>query len=282
MEYDQSLQFQGQKYHFKTWYEQFANKYEELAEKDGVLKAFSSLSQMRIEIDNKLDSLKDELELFSQMISDILQPDFEIDSKTNIDALYSEISIASKLTFSKYTIGDFNIGAMDRERLQEKLKEYLKVTDQKSNKGLLYQVPLAYKKRYIADKLYHQMKAINYLIEKLISEDYPKSVPKLEINKGELEAFLLDKKETRGTNTPEEFFRDIYTILLEINRKDKKDSELFRKDGSLIIKRATEYALEQEDYFEKWGKDEENEDKGFVFEWHEKKFKEIYEALFKN
>lgn len=276
----QKFRHKQPKEHFDEWYDKLCEEYFREASDKGSFYAFSILSQFRAEIEHKMDSLKKELDLYSDMLKKILRPDEEITRDSDVYALHHEIRLLTVITFTSETVGNFMYGSSDKGYLEEKLRDYMKGTDQKVDGNLIRKAPLAYKKRFLADKLKYQILAADYLIEQLIEEDYPSDISELDDDDEAIEEFLREKKSTSGKKTPEDFLRDIYEMILEI--LGKNDEEMFRKNGKLIYKRAAEYALDDKDYFEKWGKKGENDEDGFSFEWHQKKFKEIYEQLFLN
>lgn len=286
------------------WYDRYSQVYESIAETSSPYEAFTKLVLIRNEIESQLERAKKSLEKFSEELKAILINEDELERGSELEQLHHNISLGCLLTFTSATFGNFREGGMNLKKsnkelqrierdfpnekhytqpLEEIVREYLRETNQKGNRGLIQKIPKAFELRFLADKLTYQKTALDIHIQRLLLFDFPQKVPTLSLTERErLTKFLSEQQEKRNS-TSIELFTDIYFLIKRLEQ-DKEEPHLFNSKGKLVYSVAAGIALDihkdnpYNDFAKRWKKTEKNPN-GVSKSWLEKKIKEVYEGV---
>lgn len=301
--YKEHYYHSGRKDNFNRWINLFSESYNNIAGKQGALKAVNDLISLKNETQTRYESLKSFLKDYTNELLGILIDKNKLTLDTPLDRLHSEIRLTARAGFSPDTLGNFGYGSLTISeesdlvlditkdvntynvsylRLKDKIILYLHLTKQRKS-SVVVQFSKAQEKRFLADKLHYQIRVLELLIERIMLFDYPKKFPAFEEKEQERLFKFIDEKTSGTRSSPRELFVDIYYLIQRLEREHRDDPFLFRKNGELVYSVAAQYALDLEDdqntFAEKWNK-KKNKENGINKGWLEKKIKEVYVALF--
>lgn len=285
------------------WFDRYSEVYESLAEKTSPYEAFSKLVLIKNEIEGQLERAKNSLDKFSEELKAKLINEEDLENGSHLEQLHHNIKLSCLLTFNSSTFGNFMHGGMNMQlsekeirrikkkfpdeletfqSLQEIVREYLRLTNQKKIAGITHRIPKAFELRFLADKLTYQKTALDIHIQRLLLFDFPLKIPVLKTTERERLNKFLSEKENQRRSTPSELYMDIYFLIKRLQQIEH-DRYLFKND-KLVYRVAAQTALDDDEdnteraFALKWKKTKNNPD-GVTSEWLEKKIKEIYEEV---
>lgn len=269
-------------------YNRFSLTYNKLASEQDPVYSAAILSQLKNEIHSQLEELKRELVTFKNQILEETEK-LEVKDSANEELFNNQKSFIKELLacrLSVESIGspptqldyDFYYRHYNYAEISDSVNSLFEVSNNYARPDLISKLDEALQLRETAEKIYHQKNAIDELLKDIIASNYPEQIdnlnPESDEDKARAEKILNKKKS--GKKTPQNLLEDISLFIGSL----PTSKMYYHEDGSLNINQAVLKALDDRDFYRKWGRKEKDHSKEGYSERHLKTlFKQVFNHM---